>query len=113
MTNQIDKAPFIMCNASPAMSGHFASLYTFDDECGFHTPWTSGFGRYATLDEAEEEGRRWAQDEGVKFVPVNREASAKMKKVWDDRLVLIKQLKAEQGLGFVEAMRIAREKYPG
>lgn len=34
----------------------------------FPEPWDSGYGRYATREEAEVEARAWAADEGLPFV---------------------------------------------
>lgn len=113
MTTETDRKPFITCNYEPAMSGHFATLYawTQEDDYGFWEPYETGFGRYATLDEAEAEGRRWAEETGVRFLPVDREeaaaASARRKQREDRRKALI-----EEGVDHREAFRISREEFP-
>lgn len=59
--------PFI--SVSRGMSGYFAVLMawtTQDDECGYE-PWNTGFGRYATREEAVREAREWAEAEGLEF----------------------------------------------
>ena len=54
------------------MSGYFAVMMWWnandpDIPEGFWEPWQSGIGRYATREEAEAEGRLWAECEGVEF----------------------------------------------
>ena len=51
------------------MRGFFCVLLTWDEECGCHTPWTTGFGSFATSKEAHPEGRSWAAAEGIEFRP--------------------------------------------
>ena len=50
------------------MSGYFAVMMWWNPDLGgFHEPWQTGVGRYATPEEAEEEGRAWAAEEGLEF----------------------------------------------
>lgn len=88
-TQEKDRNPFIAVNLTPAMSGYFATLYTWSQGEGgvdingkefkpywFPEPWTSGIGRYATWQEANVEGEEWAKIEGVKFIPATAERVA-------------------------------------
>jgi len=51
------------------MSGHFAVLMWWNpDHGGFWEPWNTGFGRYATKEEARVEAREWAEAEEVRYV---------------------------------------------
>ena len=61
--------PFITVNTERAMSGHFATLWHWatEDFGSFWEPYESGFGRYATVEEACVEGRMWASEIGVEF----------------------------------------------
>lgn len=49
------------------MSGHFAVECYWDEELQGWDIWQTGVGRYATRDEAVEEGKAWALDEGLEF----------------------------------------------
>lgn len=73
-----ERKPFIAVNLTPAMSGYFATYYTWSKiepgvnihgkpygEFWFPEPWTTGFGRYATWQEANAEAEEWAKVEGV------------------------------------------------
>jgi len=67
-----ERKPFIAVNLTPAMSGYFATYYTWSKirtdggvECWFPEPWTTGFGRYATWQEANAEAEEWGKVEGV------------------------------------------------
>jgi len=55
------------------MSGYFAVMFWWNSELdGFWEPWTTGIGRYATQQEAIEEGIDWAEMEELEFVmPAN------------------------------------------
>jgi hypothetical protein len=67
--------PFIAVNATPAMSGHFATLYAWseDEELGgFYEPYETGFGRYATWQEAEVEAARWAEEMEIEHHPLTQ-----------------------------------------
>jgi hypothetical protein len=79
-------APFISVNASPAMSGHFATLYQYSAGEGgtdiygkayapywFAEPCDSGCGRYPTIEGANAEGAAWAAEIGVAFRPATAE----------------------------------------
>jgi hypothetical protein len=37
------------------------------EDGGFWEPWNTGIGRYPTEEEAEEEGKEWAESEGMEF----------------------------------------------
>ena len=51
-------------------SGHFAVLVWWNPEMGgFWEPWDTGFGRYASLEDAVEEAKQWAEEERLPFVP--------------------------------------------
>lgn len=109
-----DRKPFVSCNYTPAMSGHFATLWGWteaEDGHGFWEPYETGIGRYATLDEAEAEGRFWAEEIGVEFRPVDREAAAAAAERSKLRAVFVKQLR-DEGLSFAEAHRKGLEKFP-
>jgi len=47
------------------MSGYFAVMMWNDGE--MDEPWETGMDRYKTKSEAETEGRKWAEDEGLEF----------------------------------------------
>lgn len=50
------------------MRGYFAVHLSWNsDHGGFYEPWQSGFGSYATPQEAEPEARRWAETEEIEF----------------------------------------------
>lgn len=64
--------PFI--TTASGMSGFFAVMMWWNDEREhgnplFWEPWTTGIGRYSTKEEAEVEGRQWAEAEEVEFKP--------------------------------------------
>jgi hypothetical protein len=48
------------------MSGYFAVCMWWNPD-GFWEPWSTGFGRFATRDEAIEEGEHWAMAEELEF----------------------------------------------
>ena len=51
------------------MSGYFAVMFCWNSELGgFWEPWTTGIGRYATQQEAIEEGIDWAEMQELEFV---------------------------------------------
>lgn len=50
------------------MRGFFAVHIWWNPE-GFWEPWQSGFGSYATREEAIPEARSWAEAEGLEFKP--------------------------------------------
>lgn len=88
-SNSEERMPFIAVNLTPAMSGYFATLYTWSRleggvdihgkpyaESWFPEPWNTGIGRYATWQEANAEGEGWAEAEGVKFIPATEERVA-------------------------------------
>lgn len=60
------KKPYI--GITKGMSGYFAVMYWWNpDMGGFWEPWSTGFGRYATEQEAIDEGKAWAAAEEVEF----------------------------------------------
>lgn len=62
---------------SKGMAGHFALMVWWNRELGgFWEPWDTGFGRYAEIEGAEQEGRDWALDEGIPFVPAPQEKTS-------------------------------------
>ena len=108
-----EKKPFIACNYVPAMSGHFATLYqwTQEKDYGFYEPYATGFGRYETLDDAEAEGRAWAEAEGVEFVLVDREKAARAAVNRKQRMAYVQSLR-DAGMSFMRAYQIGKEKFP-
>jgi hypothetical protein len=56
--------PFI--TVTQGMSGHFAVCMAWNDD-GFWEPQQTGFGRFATREEAIEEGQYWASAEELEF----------------------------------------------
>jgi len=110
---------FIAVNLTPAMSGYFATLYDYSwmeggtdihgkDYPGqwFAEPYETGFGRYPTPEQANAEGARWAEAEGLEFFPATPERiaeaeahSAALRK----RIKRIKELRDTEGLGLGEA----------
>ena len=47
----------------------FAVMYWWNKEYnGFWEPWDTGYGRYATKEEAIVEAKEWAEDIGVRYV---------------------------------------------
>jgi hypothetical protein len=50
------------------MSGFFAVMLWWNpDMGGFYEPWTTGTGRYLTVEEARAEARDWAEAEQVEY----------------------------------------------
>jgi hypothetical protein len=62
-----DKRAYV--SITHGMRGYFAVLLTWDEECGCHTPWNSGFGSFATSEAAHPEAKAWAESEGIEFRP--------------------------------------------
>lgn len=62
-------APFISVNKIPAMSGYFATMWHWqtEDFGSFWEPYETGFGRYATYEEAVVEARAWAELEDIEL----------------------------------------------
>jgi hypothetical protein len=61
------KKPYIC--VSEGMSGHYAVLVVWNEECGgFYEPQETGCGRYETRADAIEEAQSWAKSEGVPYV---------------------------------------------
>lgn len=59
---------------SQGMSGHFAVLFTWTSlegfpEGKFWEPQETGFGRYATREEAVEEALAWSASSGIRHAP--------------------------------------------
>lgn len=54
---------------SRGIAGWFAVQMWWNtmDGDGFWEPWNTGFGRYATKEEAIEEGKEWAEAEELEF----------------------------------------------
>jgi hypothetical protein len=48
------------------MSGFFAVKLWWNPD-GFWEPWTTGFGRYATREEAVAEAKELAEEEGIEY----------------------------------------------
>ena len=49
-------------------SGYAAVMYWWNKEDGgFYEPWTTGYGRYATYDQALGEARDWAEAEELEL----------------------------------------------
>lgn len=117
------RKPFIAVNLTPALSGYFATLYTWSQgEAGvnihgeefpaywFPEPEATGLGRYATWAEANAEGAAWAEREGLEFVPATAERVAKAEaesNVFRSRIARIKELR-EQGHSLRDAMEQAK-----
>ena len=73
---QEDHSPFITAYLS--ISGWTAVQMHWNTEPelgGFWEPWQTGFGKYDTREQAEIEGRQWAEDEGCRFIPARPEGS--------------------------------------
>lgn len=62
------RPPFIAVNG-PSLSGYYATLFSWNsiEEC--YEPESTGFGRYNTKQEAEQEALQWAEDEELEYVP--------------------------------------------
>lgn len=56
--------PFV--TVTSGMSGYFAVMLVWKEE-GFYEPWTTGFGRYASKEDAAKEGKHWAEDEELEY----------------------------------------------
>ena len=61
--------PFISVPKTPGISGFFAVMFTWNNEMDVYEPAQTGMGRYATLAEAQAEGRYWANAEGLEYLP--------------------------------------------
>lgn len=58
-------------SVTDGMSGYFAVEMRLNDEEDFGPsvePYDTGFGRYATYDEAKEEAMQWAAEAGLPFI---------------------------------------------
>lgn len=56
-------------SVTEGMSGHFAVIYWWNKvDGGFWEPWNTGFGRYATEDEARVEAIALSESEGVPYL---------------------------------------------
>ncbi len=62
---QVKSPPKYWISVTSGMSGFFAVMLW--DGMGYPEPWDTGFGRYRTSAEAEQEGRDWAEAEGLEF----------------------------------------------
>ena len=63
-----DHTSFI--STTSGMSGFFAVMYWWNKDLGgFWEPWATGFGRYATQEEAIVEAQQWAIDEELEYKP--------------------------------------------
>lgn len=58
------KKPYICVTSG--MSGYFAVMISTDEE-GFEEPYQTGVGRYKSFEEAENEAKMWAKDEGLEY----------------------------------------------
>lgn len=72
--NQADLATYRgkFVTVTSGMSGHFAVIMWWNDKDfkpdGFWEPWDTGFGRYATEDEARVEAIALADMEGIPYL---------------------------------------------
>lgn len=84
-----ERREFIAVNLTPAMSGYFATHYTWSKgeagvnirgeaypEYWFPEPWTSGIGRYRTWQEANAEAAQWGEAEGLPVILATAERVA-------------------------------------
>jgi hypothetical protein len=124
--NAENRLPFIAVNLTPAMSGYFATLYTWSFMEGgvdihgkpyagswFPEPWTSGIGRYPTWEQANAEGASWAKIEGCEFVPATAERvaeAAASSERFSKRMARIRQL-TEGGMDRKEAWAQAKAEF--
>lgn len=53
---------------SEGLSGYFAVRVWWNVAFGCWEPYDTGIGRYPTRELAEEEGRDWAEAEGLEFI---------------------------------------------
>jgi len=111
------REPYVSVNLTPAMSGYFATLYTWTRIEGidgwFPEPEQTGIGRYATWQEANVEGKLMAENFGVKFIPATAEAVAQATKTSDDFLKFTKAIRElrenDPKLSFAEAYSLAEK----
>lgn len=87
------------------MRGYFAVHLAHDPECGFHTPWQSGFGSFETPQEAEPEARAWAQAEEIEFVAPDYERMIASVQRSNRRSEIIFRLRREADLDLRDAYR--------
>ncbi len=59
--------PHSYITITQGMRGYFAVLLCWNDE-GFHEPYTTGFGSYATREEAIPEAKQWAEAENLELI---------------------------------------------
>ena len=64
----MQESDFPVISVTQGLSGYFAVMYWWNPE-GFPEPYNTGFGRYATVEEAREEAKQWAKDEGIRYEP--------------------------------------------
>ena len=68
-----DKKAKHFITVSHGLTSFFATHMWFNEEDlegeGFWEPYESGFGRYATREQAEEEAKQWALDWELEFKP--------------------------------------------
>ena len=62
------RPPFIAVNG-PSLPGYYATLFSWNSIEGFYEPESTGFGRYNTKQEAEQEALQWAKDEELEYMP--------------------------------------------
>lgn len=65
LPGQANAKPAFWIEVTKGGAGYFACMF-WDGE-GYAEPWETGMGRYVDPSEAEVEGRRWAEDEGIEF----------------------------------------------
>ena len=67
MSKNSEHPPYITVTRD--MSGWFAMEvhYWEDGKGGFYEPYQTGIGKYRTREEAVEEGKAWAEAEGIEF----------------------------------------------
>jgi hypothetical protein len=122
-----ERKPFIAVNSSPAMSGHFATLYNWSlgeggvdihgkafEPYWFAEPYESGMGRYADWRDANAEGERWAAEVGLEFHPATEESVARAAASAERfRLRLERRHELVRGgMAMKEAYRQAKEEFP-
>lgn len=59
------KKPTYWIEVSEGMGGFYAVMLW--DGMGYPEPWDTGFGRYATFKEAENEAKEWAECEEIAY----------------------------------------------
>jgi len=106
---QVDKSSYV--TITHGMRGYFAVLMSWDEDIGFHTPWSSGFGSGSHPSDVEAEARRWAEDEECRLVLPDYDAlvaSVARSAAMSRRLAELRQ----GGMDIREAWRTMRAEFP-